>query len=249
MVSGIFKITLAVTAFVWIQKNVCCQQNILDSWYARQVVLVVVDTERSTEGNLNFYTRNDSLSPWKLSLTNIPVTVGKNGSAWGKGLQPDTWISGPLKKEGDGKAPRGVFYLGQAFGYGPVDTTIQRIYSELDEATLCVDDPNSHYYNQIISTHYVSPDWKSAETMLRSDHLYKWGMQVNYNYEKRESNAGSCIFLHIWRKPGSPTAGCTAMSEENLLLVMHQFIWNTAGVYILLTHQEYQKHKTALGLP
>ena len=31
---------------------------------------------------------------------------------------------------------------------------------------------------------------------------------------------GSAIFLHIWKKPGSPTAGCVAASEENILKIL-----------------------------
>ena len=43
--------------------------------------------------------------------TAAPVSVGRNGAAWGLGLhaaQPQ----GPQKQEGDGRAPAGVFTLG-----------------------------------------------------------------------------------------------------------------------------------------
>ena len=47
------------------------------------------------------------------------------------------------------------------------------------------------------------------------DGLYRWGIVVGHN-PANQPGAGSCIFIHLWRGPGQPTAGCTAMSEENL---------------------------------
>jgi L,D-peptidoglycan transpeptidase YkuD (ErfK/YbiS/YcfS/YnhG family) len=55
--------------------------------------------------------------------------------------------------------------------------------------------------------------------LAHGDDLYRWGVEVAYNPE-REPGAGSCIFLHVWRGPGSPTAGCTAMPEDDLLTVL-----------------------------
>ena len=43
---------------------------------------------------------------------------GKNGLAWGKGIADNLdQRDGPVKHEGDGKAPAGIFKLGTAFGY------------------------------------------------------------------------------------------------------------------------------------
>jgi len=52
-----------------------------------------------------------------------------------------------------------------------------------------------------------------------ADDLYKWGVMVRYNGDAL-AGAGSCIFLHIWRNPESPTEGCTAMAEEDLLAIL-----------------------------
>ena len=50
-----------------------------------------------------------------------PVTIGRAGSAWGLGLHPAQ--RGPQKREGDGRAPAGVFRIGTAFGYADRPTT------------------------------------------------------------------------------------------------------------------------------
>ena len=46
----------------------------------------------------------------------VPVTIGRAGSAWGIGLHP-AQPGEPSKREGDGRAPAGVFRIGTAFGY------------------------------------------------------------------------------------------------------------------------------------
>jgi D-alanyl-D-alanine dipeptidase len=91
---------------------------------------------------------------------------------------------------------------------------------------ICVDDPASIYYNRVFDPDTLpeaalaAKDWSSSESMRRDlahdDDLYKWGVVVRYN-ENAEPGAGSCIFLHVWRGPDNPTAGCTAMAEDDLL--------------------------------
>jgi len=45
-------------------------------------------------------------------------------------------------------------------------------------------------------------------------------MVIEYNTENPVAGKGSAIFLHIWRDENSPTAGCTAVSEENIVKLM-----------------------------
>jgi D-alanyl-D-alanine dipeptidase len=92
--------------------------------------------------------------------------------------------------------------------------------------SVCVDDPASDYYNQVFDADTLpeagpgAKDWTSFEAMRRDlaygDDLYKWGVVVRYN-DVGVPGAGSCIFLHVWQGSESPTAGCTAMAEEDLL--------------------------------
>jgi L,D-peptidoglycan transpeptidase YkuD (ErfK/YbiS/YcfS/YnhG family) len=53
--------------------------------------------------------------------------------------------------------------------------------------------------------------------MKRSDHLYKYGIVIEYNSLNTIKGKGSAIFIHIERSAGAPTAGCIAVSEENII--------------------------------
>jgi len=45
--------------------------------------------------------------------------------------------------------------------------------------------------------------------------LYRRGIVINYP-PNAAAKAGSCIFIHVWRRPGSGTLGCIAASESNV---------------------------------
>jgi L,D-peptidoglycan transpeptidase YkuD (ErfK/YbiS/YcfS/YnhG family) len=76
-----------------------------------------------------------------------------------------------------------------------------------------VDDPQSPDYNRWV---YGKPKAKSFERMLRDDELYKIGLIIEYNTNPVVPGHGSAIFLHIWKGPGIPTAGCVAVAEKDL---------------------------------
>lgn len=175
---------------------------------SRQHLVVVVDGPGSTTGRLHRYLNVDG--DWRGVGDGIPVVVGRSGV-------------GP-KQEGDGRSPQGVFPLGFAFGYeeaSPVPTDLT--YRHLPPEAVCVDDSESRRYNRIVFEPGSDPDWNSAEAMRRDlahgDDLYALGVTVEYN-PNATPGAGSCIFLHIWRGPESPTAGCTAMAEGDLRTVL-----------------------------
>ena len=52
---------------------------------------------------------------WTAAAGPFPVLFGKNGLAWGTGLAGQN-EPGLRKKERDGRAPAGVFEIGQVFG-------------------------------------------------------------------------------------------------------------------------------------
>jgi D-alanyl-D-alanine dipeptidase len=158
-------------------------------------------------------------SAWRMVGEPIPVVVG--------------WAGVGPKREGDGRSPEGVFDLGPVFGYArqapPSLLGSALPYLPMSAGAICVDDPASVYYNRIFDPDTLpeavraAKDWSSFESMRRDlahgDDLYKWGVVAGYNQEA-EPGSGSCIFLHVWRGPDSPTAGCTAMAEDDLLAVL-----------------------------
>ena len=147
----------------------------------------------------------------------INIVLGRNGLGWGKGLHTTPKNAKYIKKEGDGKAPAGLFALGNAFGYS--DFSIDFPYSTYKRTDHCVDDSKSQWYNQIIDSQKVKKDYKSFEHMKLNNYLYKYGITVNHNPEQI-SNAGSCIFIHIRSENGKGTAGCTAMKEKEIITIL-----------------------------
>ena len=79
-----------------------------------------------------------------------------------------------------------------------------------------IDDVTSTRYNTWVNG---KTDAKSYESMLIPQ--YKMGVVINYNMNPTIVGSGSAIFMHLWRSPVSPTAGCVAMDERHLLSVMH----------------------------
>lgn len=150
----------------------------------------------------------------------IQVKTGRKGLGWGRGLHKIPKNATIIKKEGDGKAPAGIFTLKQAFGYAPLSIKYPyRVYSRQNH---CVDDTKSIYYNKIVDSSQIDRDYKSFEYMKLTKNYYKYGIVVNHNNidgnKKPKKGAGSCIFIHI---KNVPTAGCTVMSEKSIKMILN----------------------------
>ncbi len=187
----------------------------------QQLIVVTTSNWEEKKASLQLYERRDDGPAWTLISGPIPVVIGKAGLAWGIGLHPKSSKISPFKREGDGKSPAGIFSLGGAFGFACKMPGLKIDYFQLDEFTEAVDDPLSSYYNYIVNSKEITTDWNSSEKM-RSVSLYKIGLVINHNFPNPQKNAGSAIFFHIWRNENSGTAGCTAMSQENLT---HLLLW------------------------
>ncbi len=186
----------------------------------------------------------------------IPVVVGRNGLGWGIGLHPsaDTEANrdtGPKKREGDGRAPAGIFRLSSAFGYAPpkIAGGIKLPYMQATPSLRCVDDTQSLHYNRIVDSALINPDWKSAEEMLRPDVQYRLGIVVDHNTNPVIPGRGSCIFIHIWKGSDAGTAGCTAMSQENMERLLRWLDPSANPILIQLPEGTYRKLQTAWDLP
>ncbi|MFZ3156649.1 MAG: L,D-transpeptidase family protein, partial [Smithella sp.] len=60
----------------------------------------------------------------------------------------------------------------------------------------------------------------SYEIMKRDDNLYKYGIVIEYNTGPIIKGNGSAIFLHIWKGAGTTSAGCVAVSEEDIIKIL-----------------------------
>jgi D-alanyl-D-alanine dipeptidase len=178
--------------------------------------------------------------------------VGRAGTGWGSGLHgrgAPAGREGPIKREGDGKSPAGVFDLTSAFGYAksaPPGTTLG--YQQVDTNWKCVDDPASRDYNRVLDARTTTVDWNSAEEMRRDDDAYAWVVEIAHN-ASRTPKDGSCIFLHVWSGPKSATVGCTAMEEPQLASLIAKLVPADRPAFVLLPRAEYDALADAWNLP
>ena len=180
-----------------------------------QLLLVTTKDWNERNGKLQRYSKVQN--NWEKVGKPISIILGRNGLGWGKGLHKTPKNATYIKKEGDGRAPAGLFSLGNGFGYNNFD--IDFPYSTYRRTNHCVDDSRSQWYNQIIDSTEIEKDYKSFEYMKLKNHLYKYGIIVNHN-PNQIANAGSCIFIHIRSGNGKGTAGCTAMKESEVMTVL-----------------------------
>jgi L,D-peptidoglycan transpeptidase YkuD (ErfK/YbiS/YcfS/YnhG family) len=211
-----------------------------------QLLLVVADDMNRSSALLQRYERTQG--GWETVGERVPVNVGRNGLGWGIGIMdlphPDT---DPVKHEGDGRAPAGVFALGPVFGYAASIST-RMPYLQATPDLVCVDDSLSAAYNRIVP---VRPELSigSFEWMRREDSLYRIGVVVGHN-GSGVAGRGSCIFLHIEKAPGAGTAGCTSMAPDPLATIIRWLDPEKSPLLVQIPRQrlpEAQKRFEGIG--
>ena len=145
---------------------------------------------------------NASAGKWRQVGEREPVTVGRNGSGWGLGLHPDPQThprAGPVKREGDGRSPAGVFGIGDAFGYaGHADTALP--YDAMQASHYCMDVSGSPLYNRIVDARSVGTEAVAGSTEpmrldlhAAGDQRYRQGFVIEHNPQARRR----CRQLHL----------------------------------------------------
>ena len=226
---------------------------------ARQMILVTTSDWHAVRGTLYAFERpvdgRWSEARWRAgdgaatAARIVPVVVGEHGTAWDPGVVAP--VKGPIKVEGDGRSPAGVFALGSAFGFSrPAGATWLTLpYVEVTPTLECVDDAASGSYNALVDRATAEVDWKSSEKMREETPWYHWGVVVEYNTRPVVPRRGSCIFLHVGGDGAKGTAGCTAMAEPALKGLMQWLDPARAPVLVQLPVAAYGALRTAWGLP
>lgn len=76
--------------------------------------------------------------------------------------------------------------------------------------------PEDPAYNRPIRHPHTWP----ADRMARGDPLYDLCVVTDHNDDPVVPAAGSAIFVHLWRRPRWPTAGCIAFCREDLIWIL-----------------------------
>lgn len=119
------------------------------------------------------------------------------------------------KREGDGASPLGLWPLRRVLyrpDREPRPATRLPVAAVSPEDGWC-DAPGDPAYNQPVRLPYSS----SAEQLWREDRVYDLIIILGHNDDPPVSPMGSAIFLHLIQPDGAPTAGCVAVSREDML--------------------------------
>ncbi|HEU0222264.1 MAG TPA: L,D-transpeptidase family protein [Paracoccaceae bacterium] len=130
----------------------------------------------------------------------LPCAIGRSGI-------------GAKRAEGDGITPRGAWRV-EAVWFRPDRLRVHgRAILPRDAWS---DDPRDPRYNQPVRL----PHPFGHERLRRPDPLYDLLAVLDFNRPRPVPGAGSAIFLHVWRGPRLPTAGCIAFRRADLLWLL-----------------------------
>ena len=232
----------------------CCAATIASAQVgdSRQLIISVGPDWNSKYGTIMLMEKTGDL--WELAAPSWKVTYGDSGMAWGIGVYPRP--NGKLfKHEGDRRSPAGIFELGAFCGYDSAAPAGVRYPYTHSTATLrWVDDPQSPYYNKMIDEKKIPKSvkgkiqWRSAEKMKFNGIDYKYVIFVKHNPECIPGS-GSCIFLHLNSPTRTPTAGCTAMDEKDMLTLLRWIDPEKKPLFVQIPLVELSTYSRAWGLP
>lgn len=171
---------------------------------ARQI-LVVEKVQGSISNATVTLLEKDDTGALQVILPKMSALVGRNGIA-----------RFDKKVEGDGKTPSGSFPLSLVFGYNKIVKT-KMPYKMATANDFWIDDINHPLYNKWVND---TKGAKSFEKMRRDDHRYKYGIVVDYNVNPIVPGKGSAIFIHVRFDEHTPTSGCIALAEKDILNII-----------------------------
>jgi L,D-peptidoglycan transpeptidase YkuD (ErfK/YbiS/YcfS/YnhG family) len=197
---------------------------------ARRLVLVTAKSFNELAAEMQLYERASPAEPWRALGPSEPVVLGRGGIGWSQFFRRYARAGEPIKVEGDKRAPAGFYRIGRSFGTVP---SSRPGHIGVTDDTVCVYEPSSPHYNRILSRKIAGPDVR-VENMSRMLPMYRRGLVVDYPTDGR-AQAGSCIFIHVWKTPTTGTAGCVAMPEPRVEALQE---FSAAGAVIAILPQQ-----------
>lgn len=122
------------------------------------------------------------------------------------------------KREGDGATPAGIWPLRDGFWRSDrlAKPTGPLAFTAIAPDMVWDDDPASPAYNTLQRRQLT----EHPERLMRADGIYDIVVPLGFNDGPIVPGRGSAIFLHVAREGYTPTAGCVALSRDDLLAVL-----------------------------
>lgn len=140
------------------------------------------------------------------SVFTCPALIGKNGP--GK------------QSTGDVKTPLGTWTIGRAYGIAENPGSIIKYTEVTDDMYWCSTGTSGKNYNTLLyKSDDPEADYSNDEHLMDYPIRYKYFLDLGYN-KAGAPYVGDAIFLHCWKTPDTPTGGCVAISEENMVKVL-----------------------------
>ncbi len=168
-----------------------------------QLLIVFSKNDTSSKAVLAAFEKKSGR--WQVHFNPVVASIGKTGFA-----------NMDEKSEGDNKTPSGLFALGQLFTY---ETSVKTAlgFQQATSEDKWIDDPASPDYNTHVRGETKA---RSFEHLLLKSIDYKYCMVIEYNTMPVIKGKGSAIFFHLADAVFTPTAGCVAIQEKDMLRIL-----------------------------
>jgi L,D-peptidoglycan transpeptidase YkuD (ErfK/YbiS/YcfS/YnhG family) len=122
------------------------------------------------------------------------------------------------KYEGDGATPRGRFRLVRLWWRAdrhPRPRTLLPAKPITPDLAWCEDTANRRYNRP-----FRRSPADGGDRLWREDHLYDFVIEIDHNSRPRVAGRGSAVFVHVARPNRGPTAGCVALTTNDLVRLL-----------------------------
>jgi L,D-peptidoglycan transpeptidase YkuD (ErfK/YbiS/YcfS/YnhG family) len=127
------------------------------------------------------------------------------------------------KREGDGATPIGTHRIIGCVYRADRVMRPNAWAKPIGPFDLWSDDAQDAAYNHMVRAPYRY----SHERLVRADRQYDIVLITDWNWPDATPGKGSAIFIHAWRRPGHPTAGCIAFAMQDLRQITARLRYGT----------------------